>query len=426
VDVRLGKARRLKGSPGVPGDKSLSHRALVLGALAHGSTEITGLSTGDDVASTCRCLAAMGVEIRARGAAHVVQGRGLRGWNAPREPLHCGNSGSTVRMLMGALAGQSLSCTLVGDPSLSRRPMSRVADPLTRMGARVTLSEGAHAPVRIDGVGGLSAIDYRLEVASAQVKTAILLAALYADGTTRLSGAIGSRDHTERMMPRFGAIVDVGPGSISLRGGGSLRAATLDIPGDPSAAAFWLAAACVVPEARVSLSNILLNPTRTGFVRVLQRMGASIEQRMQAHDPEPVGELEAQNAALMAVTVEGEQVPYLIDELPMLAVLATQARGSTLVRGAAELRLKESDRIDAVAENLRRMGARIETFPDGFRVDGPQQLKGARLDSFHDHRVAMAFAIAALCAEGETCICNAESVAISHPGFFETLAELTR
>jgi 3-phosphoshikimate 1-carboxyvinyltransferase len=331
-----------------------------------------------------------------------------------------------MRMLMGALVGQTFSSMLVGDTSLSGRPMRRVSAPLKQMGARIALTEHEHAPVRIEGAQRLSAIDHRLEVASAQVKTALLLAALYAEGTTRLTGEIGSRDHTERILRHFGVRIELSAQAISLSAGQPLQAARVEVPGDPSAAAFWIAAACVVPSGRVRLSNVLLNPTRTGFMRVVQRMGAAVETRVRVHEPEPTGNVQAASGSLVGVTVEQQEIASLIDEIPVLAVLATQAHGSTVVRGATELRFKETDRIEAVADNLRRMGGQIETFPDGFRIDGPQKLTGARLDSFHDHRIAMAFAIAALCAEGQTTICGAESVAISHPGFFDTLGELTR
>ena len=376
--------------------------------------------------STQRCLQAMGVTVRRDGLRTVVIGAGLRGLQALREPLDCGNSGTTLRLLMGVLAGRPFSCELTGDASLLRRPMRRVAEPLERMGARICLTNEAHGPVRIESGPQLSAIDFVLDVASAQVKSAILLAALRAQGTTRLTGQIGSRDHTERLLPHFGASIDTCAERISLRGVQHLQAASLKIPGDPSSAAFWVAAACVVPSSRLVLNNVLLNPTRTGFFRVLQRMGASLEVAVTSCSPEVVGDLVCCGAALHGVTVEAGEVPSMIDELPALAVAATQACGRTEVRGAAELRLKETDRIEAMAENLRRMGARIETFTDGFRIDGPQRLHGAPVDSFGDHRVAMAMAVAGLAAEGETCIEGAEAVDVSYPDFFRALAQVIR
>lgn len=426
MEARIHKAHRLQGTPPVPGDKSLSHRALLISALAQGDTEISGLSAGDDVANTLRCVRALGVDIRLNGQSAVVHGVGLQGLKAPAGPLDCGNSGSTMRMLMGVLAAQAFPSVMVGDASLSRRPMGRVAAPLCRMGARIELAEGKHAPVRVSGARGLAPIDFDLQVASGQVKSAILLAALYANGTTRLTGQIGSRDHTERLLRHLGVQVEVTPQAISLHGGQALHAAAIPIPGDPSAAAFWLAAALLVADGRVSLSNVLLNPTRTGLLRVLRRMGAAIDERRLADDPEPSGDLQCRAGPLVGVSVGADEVPSMIDELPVLAVIATQAQGTTEVRGASELRVKETDRIDAIAVNLRRMGGVIDTFADGFRIQGPQKLTGANVDSFGDHRIAMAFAMAGLAAEGETRIRNAESVSISHPGFFETLEELVR
>jgi 3-phosphoshikimate 1-carboxyvinyltransferase len=330
-----------------------------------------------------------------------------------------------MRMLMGVLAGQRFPSRLFGDASLSRRPMKRVAEPLEAMGAKFTLTNGSFAPLTVHGAGTLKAIEYRLKVASAQVKSAILLAALYADGRTRLTGEIHSRDHTERLLPHFGAAIETSRDAISIAGGQELHGARVDVPGDPSSAAFWLAAASVVSGGHVTIENILLNPTRTGFIEALKRMGAPIREREKASVPEPVGEIELSHARLKGVTISAAEVPSLIDEIPVLAVLATYAEGTTEVRGAEELRVKETDRIEAVATNLRKMGARIETFEDGFRIEGPQRLQGAKLDSFHDHRIAMAFSIAALGAEGETEIANAESVSISYPTFFETLERLT-
>jgi 3-phosphoshikimate 1-carboxyvinyltransferase len=303
--------------------------------------------------------------------------------------------------------------------------MARVAEPLRKMGARFALTAESFAPLTVEGTAELTGIDWNLKVASAQVKSAILLAGLFARGTTRLTGEIHSRDHTERMLPHFGVQVETSPGSIAIAGGQRLRAAQIAVPADPSSAAFWLAAACVVRGGRVQIKGLLLNPSRTGFLRAIQRMGAQVTERLTAKEPELVGEVEVRGSALRGVSIPNQEVASLIDELPMLAVLACYAEGVTEVHGAEELRVKETDRIEAVAKNLNRMGAQIETFPDGFRIRGPQPLRGARIDSFGDHRIAMAFAVGALGADGPTTIENAESVGISYPTFFETLRRLS-
>ncbi len=426
MEIRIEPTRSFEGIPEIPGDKSISHRAQLFGALAVGRSEILGLSGGEDVTSTWRCLTALGVKFEKKGKSLFVDGVGLRGFKGSSAPLDCGNSGSTIRMLMGILAGQTFKSVLVGDESLSRRPMGRVSEPLALMGAKIALSNKSFTPVTVEGVGELKAMDYQLTVASAQVKSAILFAALYAKGETHLTGEILSRDHTERLLPYFGAAISVSPEKISLKGGQTLKAAKVTVASDPSSAAFWWAAACVVKGGVVRTGNVLLNPTRVGFLRALGRMGAKITERVTSREPELVGEVEVRQAPLKGVTIDKAEVASLIDELPMLAVLAAYAEGVTEVRGAEELRVKETDRIEAIAVNFRAIGGEIEVFEDGFRIKGPQKLKGAKVDSLGDHRIAMAFAVGALGAEGSTLIQNAESVNISYPGFFETLARLSR
>jgi len=426
-------ARQMTGSPVVPGDKSVSHRALIFGALADGVTEVQHLLESADVQSTARCLRQMGVEITKRGPQTFIKGRGAAGLKSPSDILDCGNSGTTMRLLMGVLSGQkNLKATLTGDSSLLRRPMKRVAEPLRKMGADIVLKDQDFAPVTIIGQP-LNATYYELKIASAQIKTAIILAALSAEGTTRIFGEIHSRDHTERLLSHFGVQVQSTPEEILVPGGQKFRSNTLKVPGDPSTAAFWLAAACLVPNANLHLNNISLNPTRTGFIRVLQKMGAQLEFQITEENPEPIGNIHIlrKTAKLKGVQVTAEEVPSLIDELPMLAVLATQAEGRTEVVGAEELRVKETDRIEAVAHNLRAMGARIETRPDGFVIEGPQKLLACEIDSFDDHRIAMAFSIGALVASSrnsdgsdQTIIHGAECVAISYPEFYETLESL--
>lgn len=425
--VRLGRRDRLRGSVEVPGDKSVSHRAMIFGAIAKGDTVVRNLLDSGDVHSTQNCLRAMGVTISGDARETIVRGAGARGLRAPRGILDCGNSGTTMRLMMGLLAGQGFEATLTGDDSLVRRPMMRVAKPLTGMGARFTLTRGDFAPLTVHGDPGrrLRPIDFHLEVASAQVKTSLLLAGLYAEGRTRLTGELGSRDHTERMLPHFGVRLGVTPSEITLEGGQELRGCEVNVPGDPSSAAFWMAGAAMIPDADVEVRNISLNPTRAGFVRVLERMGATVETELTEEKPEPRGNVRIRPGELRGTTVEGAEIPTLIDEIPVLAVLATQARGETIVRGARELRVKESDRIESVAASLRAMGAEIETFEDGFRIRGPQRLKGAVIESRLDHRIAMSFAIASLVADGVTEIRGIESVMTSYPAFFKTLERLT-
>jgi 3-phosphoshikimate 1-carboxyvinyltransferase len=417
--------KKVEGSPRIPGDKSISHRSLIFGALADGVTEVTDILESEDVQSTAACLRKLGVEITKRGNQTLVRGTGIRGFSAPTEVLDCGNSGTTIRLLMGLLSGLGVKAEMTGDASLVKRPMKRVAEPLREMGARFELSRENYAPLTVTGTK-LRAIRYDLKIASAQIKSAILLAALSAEGTTEVVGEIHSRDHTERFLKHFGVEVDVSSSAIKLRGGQKLVAKPVHVPGDPSTAAFWMAAATLVPGSHVRMENIALNPTRIGFIRALERMGADIRIEVTSENPEPVGRIEVRSAKLKGVTITEAEVPSLIDELPLLAVLATQAEGVTLVEGAEELRVKETDRIEAVATNLRAMGAEIEVRPDGYRIVGPQKLKGAKIESFHDHRIAMAFSIAGLFAPGETTIHGAECVAISYPEFYETLTELTR
>jgi len=422
-DVAVGPAHgSLRGTLRVPGDKSIGHRALLFSALAEGTTALRGLSTGEDVRSTRRCLEAMGITVRDDGELVVVHGGG-GAFAQPAGPLDCGNSGTTMRLLAGILAGCEIDATLDGDASLRRRPMRRIAEPLRAMGAHVELRDDGVAPMRVRGSSALHGIAYDLPMPSAQLKSALLLAALGAHGTTTLGGALRSRDHTERMLPTFAGKLRAQNGTIAVEGPQRLRApeAEVYIPGDISSAAYWIAAAAIVPESRLAIEDVGLNPSRLGFIDVLRRMGASIEVRQQRVTPEPAGTILVRGSALRGTSVEPYEVPALIDELPLLAVLAAFAEGTTLVHGAEELRLKESDRIAAVVRNGRAMGMRIDDFPDGFAVHGPVTLRGAEVSAMDDHRIAMAFAVGALGASGTTTIGGAESVAISYPEFFSTL-----
>lgn len=409
----------------VPGDKSLSHRALMFAAMAQGRSQITGLLNAADVRSTWSCLQQLGIPIEQDDEGTViVQGQGLHGFQAPTDALDCGNSGTTLRLMMGMLAGQNFSSRLVGDASLSGRPMGRVAEPLRQMGAQIQLTNERFAPVQIRPAS-LQGLSYQLPVASAQLKSALLLAGLWASGPVTLTGAIGSRDHTERLLPHFGVQLEQSAGQIRIQPGQQPQAARFQVPGDPSTAAFWLAAAAMIPGSEIELPGVSLNPTRLGFVRVLERMGAQISLEPEHSGPEPVGCIRLKGTELQGTDVLPQEIPDLVDEVPLIAVLATQAQGRTSVRGAQELRIKESDRLQAIALNLKRMGGQLELFEDGFILEGPQALQGAEIEPFHDHRIAMAFAIAALKAKGPTTILQPECVGISYPEFFSILKTLS-
>lgn len=414
----------LKGSPRIPGDKSISHRALILGAIAQGKTEITHLLDSADVNSTWSCLEALGVSIQKQGNKICVNGRGLNSLHKSSTQLDCGNSGTTIRLLMGLLAGQNFDSVLVGDASLSQRPMQRVREPLMQMGAEINLHNYNYAPIQIKA-RHLKAVNYALPIASAQVKSALMLAALFCPETTRLSGLIHSRDHSERMFELFGSDILTTPTEILITGNQNLKACDLIVPGDPSTAAFWIAAATIVPNSEIELEEVSLNPTRLGFLNALQKMGAHIETEIISTGPEPIGNLRIKSSNLQAISLKSENIPALIDEIPILAIVCTQAHGVSEVRGAEELKVKESNRLQAIADNLRSMGVEIELLSDGFRIQGPQTLKGALINSHEDHRIAMAFSIAGLIAQGTTQISHPECVQISYPNFFDTLRDLS-
>jgi 3-phosphoshikimate 1-carboxyvinyltransferase len=410
-------AERLDGEVHVPGDKSISHRAMMLNGVADGSARVRGLSSGADVTSTVGCLRALGVEISGE---HVV-GRGLRRLREPAAPLDCGNSGTHMRLLAGLLAGQPVVSTLVGDESLSRRPMDRVATPLRMMGGHAET-----APLRVGG-HRLHGIDYRLPMASAQVKSAILLAGLSAEGVTAVHEPAPSRDHTERTLRAMGVPISAEGLTVSLSGPVErLSPLDVDVPGDVSAAAFWLVAAALHRTGSVRVADVGVNSGRTGVLDVLQRMGAGVVRaRERLEGEEPVADLEAGSGrVLRAFEVGGAEVAALIDELPVLAVAASQLPGTSRITGAEELRVKETDRLAAMAEGLTAMGASIRELPDGWEIQGPRHLEGARVRSHGDHRVAMALAIAGLLAHGETEVEEAECVEISYPGFWAQLEAL--
>ncbi len=420
-------ARNVRGSVRLPGDKSISHRYAMLAGIAEGVSRLENYSTGADCASTLGCMRSLGVEWERKDGVIEVKGRGLA-LAAPAHALDCGNSGSTMRMLSGIVAGQEFTSEMEGDESLSRRPMERVIKPLSAMGAKITSREGK-PPLRITG-GALQAIEYKMPVASAQVKSCLLFAGLFADGETRIEEAVRTRDHGEVALRAFGAQLDrksVGQGSeVRIRGCQRLRGIEASIPGDLSSAAFFLCAAALFPGSALTIPNLLMNPTRARLLDILMQMGlhVSVMQLQEVHG-EMVGALQVEGAGLRGTTIAEADTAAVIDEIPVLAAIAPYTEQGMEVRDARELRVKESDRIAAVAANLRLMGAQVEEREDGLRIPGGQRLHGAELDSFGDHRIAMAFAVAGLRAQGETVIRGAESAAISYPAFFETLEAIT-
>lgn len=385
--------------------------------------EIENLSPGSDVQSTARCLGQLGVPMRITGNRTTVSGVGLSGLKAPAAPLDAGNSGTTLRLLSGILAGQPFRSTISGDASLRKRDMTRIIQPLRQLGASVTSANG-FAPLSIQG-GNLRGTRYTMPIASSQVKSCVLLAGLYAKGATAVTEPAPTRDHTERMLAHLGVPLEKKGDVVTLLQARAPKARPISIPGDLSSAAFFIAAATLVPNSKLILKSIGINPTRTRILDILKRMGANIV-AVKIYDEsfEPKSDLRIESASLAPIEIGGSDVPLLIDELPILAVMASQARGTSVIRDAGELRKKESDRIASVVVNLKKMGATIEEFPDGMKIEGPAKLSGTSIDSFDDHRIAMAFAVAGLVADGETVINGAEWADISFPGFFETLDRL--
>ncbi len=424
---KVSRAARLTGSVRFPGDKSISHRYAMLAAIAEGPSELHFFSSSADCASTLSCLEKLGVEIEHKDDVVTVEGAGLAGLRAPTTQLDAGNSGSTIRMLSGILAGQPFPSKIGGDASLSRRPMKRVIEPLTQMGARVRAGEGGLPPLEFEGLedSRLRAIRYELPVASAQVKTAVLFGGLYAEGATEVVEPATTRDHTEIALEQMGAEIGRHGRTIRLEGRPHLKGQKIFVPGDLSSAAFFIVAALLVPESNLVLQNVGLNPTRTAILDLVAGMGGRVKVlNVEMMNGELIGDLHVETSKLEGGEIAAELVPGLIDELPVLAVMGSQSEHGIAFRGAADLRVKESDRLAAVAQNLRRMGARVEEFPDGLRVEGKQKLTGVEIDSRDDHRIAMAFAVAGLVAEGSTSIKNASCVEISFPNFFEALKQV--
>jgi len=420
---RISPAKTISGSVHLPGDKSISHRYGMLASIAEGTSALRNYSTGADCRSTLECMRALGADIRIDGDV-TVEGRGLNGLRAPASELDCGNSGSTMRMLAGLLAAQPFESRLGGDESLSRRPMGRIMAPLEQMGARVEARDGRYPPLTIRG-GNVRAIDYTLPVASAQVKSCVLLAGLYAEGQTIVREPMRTRDHTEIALQEFGAEIERSRGAITLTGRPQLRGRDLVVPGDLSSAAFFLVAAQMVADADLTIEGVGLNPTRSRLLDFLAGIGVRLQVLdVQQTGGEIIGNLRVRRSPVRGGSIEGDLTAALIDELPVLAVLGAVSDEGLVVKDAGELRVKETDRIATVADNMARMGVKIETRADGFTVPGKQKFHAAQLDSFGDHRIAMAFSIAALAADGPCEIEGAGAASVSFPEFFDTLRRI--
>lgn len=428
MDRTISTSAGLHGTVSVPGDKSISHRAVMIGALANGTTEIEGFLHAADPLSTISCFRSLGIGIRLEQERVFVEGKGLSGLRPSAHPLDAGNSGTTIRLISGILAGQRFRSAISGDRYLVKRPMKRIIDPLTAMGARIFAAEGYTAPLTIEPVERrLTAIEYSLPIASAQVKSAVLLAGLFAEGTTRVIEHEPSRDHTERMLnlpvERKGNTT-----IVSVNGGKEFDARPLVVPGDPSSAAFFIVAGLIVPNSEVVVTNVGLNPTRIGFLDVLQKMNGNISvENRRTVGGEEIGDVVVRSSHLRSdLRLEGELIPNIIDELPILSVAAAFAEGNFIVRGARDLRHKETDRITAVCSNLRAMGAETEEYDDGFAFELKKNLLPTTFNSFDDHRIAMSFGIAALALPGTSTIVDSHCVEISFPSFWETIQQLER
>ncbi|MCL1699004.1 3-phosphoshikimate 1-carboxyvinyltransferase [Lysinibacillus sp. Bpr_S20] len=415
----------LQGTLTIPGDKSVSHRSVMFGAIATGKTTVEGFLLGEDCLSTIDCFRKLGVKIDVEGTNVSIDSPGIEGWQEPTEVLYTGNSGTTTRLMLGILAGSNVHSVMTGDASIGKRPMRRVIDPLRQMGAHITgRADGQYTPLAIQGTA-LQAIDYHMPVASAQVKSAILLAGLRAKGTTIVRENEVSRDHTERMLRQFGAQVDEVSGVISLKGGQTLTGTHVSVPGDISSAAFFLVAGAICENSKVTLENVGVNPTRDGIIEVLQSMGAAITVLPnEDNQSEPTATITIETSALKGTTIEGDIIPRLIDEIPILALLATQANGKTIIKDAEELKVKETDRITAVVDELKKLGATIEATEDGMIIEGPTPLRSASLKTYGDHRIGMMGAVAALIADGAVTLDDAECIAVSYPSFFEHIEEV--
>ena len=416
----------LQGAVTVPGDKSVSHRSIMFGAMAAGTTTVEGFLLGEDCLDTIKCFRKLGVAIDVQGTNVTITSPGIAAWQEPSEVLYTGNSGTTTRLMLGVLAGSKVHSIMTGDASIAKRPMRRVVDPLRLMEADIRgRANGQFTPLAIQGKT-LKAIDYTMPVASAQVKSAILLAGLQAEGTTIVREEVVSRDHTERMLRQFGATVNTQNGVVALTGGQTLTATHVAVPGDISSAAFFLVAGAIVPNSKVVLDNVGMNETRDGIIEVLRAMNVNLHVSNETNGAEPTATLTVTSSTLQPTTIGGALIPRLIDEIPILALLATQAHGTTIIRDAEELKVKETNRITAVVDELTKLGATIEATDDGMVITGPTPLHGAHLRSYGDHRIGMMGTVAALIADGEVTIDDTACIAISYPNFFEHIDQLTK
>lgn len=424
--MKFTKCNGLRGEVTIPGDKSVSHRSVMFGSIAKGTTEIHNFLQGADCLSTIGCFRSMGVEIENNGDSVIVHGNGLRGLKKPETILDCGNSGTTTRLISGILSGQDFTVTLTGDASIQKRPMKRIITPLSMMGANIrSLNDNGCAPLEITG-SLLHGIHYQSPVASAQVKSAVLLAGLYADGETKVTEPNVSRNHTELMLSCFGADVHTEDTTAIIRPAKELFGQKIMVPGDISSAAFFMAAGLMIPNSEILIRNVGINPTRDGMIHVCKAMGADITLMNVEKDGEPTADILVRSSDLKGTVIEGAVIPTLIDELPMIAAMACFAEGETIIKNAAELKVKESNRISVMVENLSTMGADVEETEDGMIIRGGRPLHGAVIDSKLDHRIAMTFAVTGSCAEGETEILGAECVEISYPKFYEDLVRLKK
>jgi 3-phosphoshikimate 1-carboxyvinyltransferase len=430
VDIKLKKVNALSGTIEVPADKSITHRAVMLSCLASGKSVVRNYSHSDDCNRTIEAFTKIGAETKIEKENLYINGIGLKipNYGNDKSEFYAGNSGTTARLLSGIFAGQNFKSIIRGDQSLSKRPMDRVLDPLSQMGANVSLNNGL-LPMEIEGLPNLKAINYINDKSTAQVKSAVLFAGLYADGATTYTEPIKSRDHSERMLKLFGVDVEVNDNSVIIYPAKKLLPQEIIVPGDMSSAAFFIAAALIVPDSNLTIKNVGINPTRDGFIRILKQMGADITlTNFREVSNEPLCDITVKYSKLKAVNIDTDMVPSMVDEIPIFVLVATQAEGITRISGAKELRIKESDRISAIASQFKKLGAQVEALEDGFIINGSSSvyLTGTLLDSFEDHRVAMTLAIASLIAKGETVIKDSNSVNISFPGFYEVLKSICK
>ena len=426
MQVKIQPASTISGAIRLPGDKSISHRFAILASIAEGTSTLRNFSTGADPHSTLNCVETLGIGVDRDGTEIKVHGKGLRGYSAPEKTLDVGNSGSTIRMLSGILAAQAFLSRLEGDSSIARRPMKRIITPLELMGAKIAAVDGTYPPIEIQGTADIRAIDYTLPVASAQVKSCVLFAGLYANGTTITRESHKTRDHSELALKEFGADIQARGTTVSITGGATLTGRELLVPGDLSGAAFFLVAAILAKESNLILYDVGLNPSRTALIDFLVGGGARIKVLdMRSSGGELIGDLQVQASRFQGGVIDKGLTAALIDEIPVLAVLGAMSEEGLTVRDAGELRVKETDRIATVAENMRRMGIEIDTSHDGFRIPGQQQFRAAEVDSFGDHRIAMAFAVAGLFGhDGETTVNEAEAASVSYAEFYDTVARI--